>query len=93
MVNSERITHFRDDLKELHKETFEFGVKEVLVDYIVEVHQVMGLFENDPNIDNVYHVLDCPNLNTYDKIYTIPEVDQSVPPPLQFRQYCGILPK
>ena len=83
-------TGLAPDLKELHKETFEFGVKEVLVDYIVEVHQVMGLFENDPNIDNVYHVLDCPNLNTYDKIYTIPEVDQSVPPPLQFRQYCGI---
>lgn len=83
-------TGLAPDLKTLHEETFEFGVKEISVDYIVEVHQVMGLFENDPNIDNVYHASNCPNLNTYDKVYIIPEVDQSVPPPLQFRHHCGI---
>tara|TARA_R110001632_G_scaffold160297_5_gene278623 strand:+ start:1991 stop:2872 length:882 start_codon:yes stop_codon:yes gene_type:complete len=59
------------------------------VDYSCEMHQVMGLFSNDPYINNVYHVSE-PNNTTYDKVFHIPPVDQSIPPPLYFRQMCGI---
>ena len=62
------------------------------IDYCVEVHQVMGLFNNDPNIGNVIHVSELTKEieQQYDKVYTLPPVDQSFPPPLYFKHFCQI---
>lgn len=78
------------ELKEVHTKTFDFGIKEVSVDYSVEMHQVLGLFNNNPHIDNVYIHSECPSDSEYDLVIQLPGVDQSVPPPLYFRNACGI---
>jgi len=72
------------------KEFKEQGVEQV--DYSVQVHQVMGLFSNDPHIDRVfYHTqLDQEMLSEYDVIHTLPGVDQAYPPPAYFKGFCGI---
>lgn len=62
------------------------------VDYSVGVHQVFNLFNNNPYISRVLHESQLTDEleKEYDIVYTLPEVDQSIPPPLYFRQYCGI---
>ena len=49
------------------------------VDYCVQVHQVMELFNNDPHIGTVMHISECtPEIEKqYDKVYNLPPVNQS----------------
>jgi len=62
------------------------------IDYCVSVHQVMGLFNNDPRIGKVIHNSELtPEMEKqYDKVYNLPPVDQSIPPPIYFRHHCEI---
>ena len=65
------------------------SIKECIVDYVVDVYQVIELFTNDPNINNVFHKSeDIPK--HYDIEYSLPPVDQSIPPPQYFKSYCDI---
>ena len=76
------------ELRTKYTEWFDFGKVDPQVDYLVEVHQVMGLFANNPHIDNLY-IHKCDD-SKYDKVFHMPPVDQSVPPPLYFRRACGL---
>lgn len=72
--------------KELDKQ----GVEQI--DYSVQVHQVMGLFNDDPYIDRVIHNSQLTDelLAQYDVIHELPGVDQAHAPPAYFKSFCGV---
>ena len=74
----------------LAKELKDHGAEQV--DYSVEMHQVMGLFSNNPYIDCVIHNSQLTDklLAAYDVIHDLPGVDQAYAPPGYFKSFCGV---
>ena len=71
----------------LAKELKDHGAEQV--DYSVEMHQVMGLFSNNPYIDCVIHNSQLTDklLAAYDVIHDLPGVDQAYAPPGYFKSF------
>lgn len=66
------------------------------VDYLIGFSQMEILIKNNPYIDNVY--VSNPNSSTplfninkkYTQIFRLPKLSFTIPPPIEYQQYCNI---